>query len=1137
MSSFAQTSGLKFTKILPVQGDTMLLDPGFIAPGSITINGYSENSDFKIFQNNIIWLGALVSDSISVSYQVLRFKISYQNKDKSVIRRTYIDNPFSYTPSRSETEVEYGNLRTAGNVSRGIGFGNAQDLVVNSNLNLRIKGTLANDVDVLAVISDENNPIQPEGNTQQIQDFDQVFITLTKDSSKITVGDFLMKRPQDSYFINYYKKSRGLQYQGVSRTSKGWRVSNQAELAMSRGRFSRNTINGIEGNSGPYRLSGDNGETFIIVIAGTENVFLDGKKLSRGENNDYVVNYNTGEITFTPKILITRYSRIVVEFQYSDRNYGRSVAHLGTSLSKGKFTIYTNGFNEMDLKSQPFLQSLDAFDSIQNKSAINVLAESGDQQAFISNVSQLQEYNQERIMYTRQIFGGDFVYVYASEPSVLDTFYDVSFTNVGSGNGSYAQAQTGANGKVFEYVGDNFGDYVPVEILIAPKRLNTFNIGMVFKEDGKTSGIEYSLSSFDDNTFSSLDDEDNLGFGLKMFRKTDRLLSDSSAWRWKSDINYELVNGNFNFVERYRTVEFDRKWSKVLENPSSFSVLVPSFEHIGNANFGLVKSDRDFLKNSTAVFLRPGNFTGFSNLTTGGVRFKNLVMNSRLELMNSNTSVSDSSELINQFYSISANIQRAFKKIVAGFDIITEQSTFTTDSLLNQSYGFDRYQAFIKNTDSTRLRYNLVASQRTDRLPQNEAFSNSTIGRDISLSSSYKTKTNQQINLSTIYRQLEILDTTLSSKALENTLQSRLELNLNFFKKFIRSRTFYEIGTGQEQRREFQYLKVQPGNGVYVWNDYDSNGLKTLNEFEIASELDRQRADHIKIFTPVAGFFTTQSTRISQTLELNPSVFVKKQTKKRPFYSRFNSISTLILDKKVLPNEGISLLNLFDQNLTDTSLISSSQNLRSTLFFNRGNSKYSVDLTFIQGGSKVLLTNGFDSRENLENVLNVRVNLGRQFTLTSRARAGGKKYESQFFSNNDFDYQFIELEPNLQLLFKKLYRIELLTKYFTAVNEVSLGGETSESFEIGGVFKYAKASKGTFDAGASFIRVNFDGSTSTNLGYELLRGLQDGNNATWKLGYQRTLANNIQVVVSYDGRKSEDAPIIHIGRLVARYLF
>ena len=268
-----------------------------------------------------------------VSYKKLQFAVTYKRKDQGIIYNSYEQNPFRYEPNKAGELIDYGTLNSAGNVSRGIGFGNAQDVVVNSNLNLRINGTVANDVEVLAVISDENNPIQPEWNTQQIQDFDQVYITLKKDSTTLTLGDFLMQRPADSYFINYYKKSRGIQVQNVTH-SHDWRITTEAEAALSRGRFNRNRIDGIEGNSGPYRLSGENGELFIVVIAGTENVFLDGRALTRGENNDYVVNYNTGEITFTPRILITRYSRIVVEFQYSDRNYGRAVAHLGSSATK-----------------------------------------------------------------------------------------------------------------------------------------------------------------------------------------------------------------------------------------------------------------------------------------------------------------------------------------------------------------------------------------------------------------------------------------------------------------------------------------------------------------------------------------------------------------------------------------------------------------------------------------------------------------------------------------------------------------------------------------------------------------------------------------------------------------------------------
>ena len=421
MQSFGQLSTLKTKMILPQMGDTVLVDPGFIELGSVKISNHSSPKDFVQLGNKLIWNLKAPKDSVAVRYRKLVFEVSYQHKDQSIIQQGFEGNPFKYVPTKSASLVDYGTLRTAGNVSRGIGFGNAQDVVVNSNLNLRLSGQLANDVELLAVISDENNPIQPEGNTQQIQDFDQVYITLRKDSAKLTLGDFLMKRPSDSYFINYYKKSRGVQYTNIQK-AKDWTIKSEGEAALSRGRFSRNRIEGIEGNSGPYRLTGENGELFIVVIAGTESIYLDGKKLVRGEDHDYVINYNTGEITFTPRILITRYSRIVAEFQYSDRNYGRSVAHLGASATKGRFTMYIHGFNEMDLKSQPFQQSLEGFDSLENKSALEILNEAGDSLAFFSNVRPQTGFNSDRIMYTRETIAGEEIYIYASDPSEKQDF-------------------------------------------------------------------------------------------------------------------------------------------------------------------------------------------------------------------------------------------------------------------------------------------------------------------------------------------------------------------------------------------------------------------------------------------------------------------------------------------------------------------------------------------------------------------------------------------------------------------------------------------------------------------------------------------------------------------------------------------
>jgi hypothetical protein len=1131
----AQQNTLRVKYFEPRTNDTLLIDSSIVVASSVRVEGFTSPEDYLVSNGYLIWKAKRPTEAVKCSYRILVTPTVYAKKSPSLLQNKFSTNPFRYNPSGgTTTNTDYGSLRTMGNISRGIGFGNAQDVVVNSNLNLRLNGSLANDVEVIAVISDESTPIQPEGNTQQIQDFDQVYITLKKDKGSITIGDFLMQNNQESYFMKYYKKSRGLQFQNET-TMKGFKTSQSAEVAISRGRFSRNRINGIEGNSGPYRLSGANGEIFIIAIAGTENVYLDGKLLTRGEENDYVINYNSGEITFTPRILITQYSRIVVEFQYSDRNYARTVSRLGGSIAKGNTTFYTNFFNEMDLKTQPFQQSFQGADSNNNTTVLEVLRAAGDQQAFLENARRLSSYNTDRIMYKRIESGGISYFEYADDPTENATFYDVSFSFVGQGNGNYNQAQTGANGKVFEYVGIGAGAYAPVEVLISPQRLNVFNAGVVREVGNKRSGIEYALSGLDKNTLSNLDDNDNRGFGLKLFRETNRQLRDSQL-RLTTNLNYELVSPRFQFVERFRTVEFDRQWNKILDNPQDLASLLPRYEHIANAGFALEKDRNNIFKNNTSVFFRPLSFSGINNLSTANFQWKGFTSRSSFEFLQS-TITQDTVSTQNNFYAFRSLLERNILNFRTGAEYTIEQSSFLNeDSLALNSYSFDALRFYVQRISESNLQYGLSAQQRNDKLPKNNAYSLATIGRDLNLNVQYTDRDRNRVSLITTARQLAIEDTLLSARPTENTLQSRLEIDFSAFKRFVRGRTFYEIGSGQEQRREFQYLEVQPGNGVYIWNDYDSNGLKTLNEFEIASDLDRQRANYIRVFTPVQGFISTNTTKISQTLEFNPRVLVK-DPKQKPWWSRFSSLSSVIIEEKVLPSDFVSFLIPNSNTIEDTSLISNSRNLRSTLFFNRTGSVYAMDYSILSNSSKVLLTNGFDSRENLEHIVNSRVNLNRVLTFNLRLRQGDKTYTSQFFTNRSYQYTFWNVEPKLQFVLRNKFRADLKTAWFRAVNLPEFGGETSNSLEVGTDFKFTQPQKGTLQAAISYINVAYNGESSSTLGYELLRGLQNGNNATWNLSYQRTVANNIQLNISYDGRKSEDAPVIHIGRVLARYLF
>ena len=76
-----------------------------------------------------------------------------------------------------------------------------------------MSGQLSDNLNIEAVITDQNVPFQPEGNTQQIRDFDNVLIRLHTERYSISAGDLVSTNPfAETYFLKYYKNIQGVEF-------------------------------------------------------------------------------------------------------------------------------------------------------------------------------------------------------------------------------------------------------------------------------------------------------------------------------------------------------------------------------------------------------------------------------------------------------------------------------------------------------------------------------------------------------------------------------------------------------------------------------------------------------------------------------------------------------------------------------------------------------------------------------------------------------------------------------------------------------------------------------------------------------------------------------------------------------------
>ncbi len=1111
LSIQSQTISKDFrTRIIEVTKDTIQLDSFAINSQRFKVFDLSKKrisaSNFKVdFSKAILIINSKKYQKIRVEYFKLPNFVTkvYTPFDDKLILKNKANNAvlYSLTSNKKVLQVSlFEGLQTRGFISRGITSGNNQNTVTNAALDLEISGKLSKDVTLRANIFDTNIPIQENGYSQNITDFDRIFIEMFSENWRVKAGDISLQNNK-SYFLPFNKQVAGLEVEATINDH----LKVAASGAIVRGKFNTFTFTATEGNQGPYKIYGTNNEASILMIEGSESVYVNGAKMKRGENEDYTINYNLSEISFNTTFPITNDMRIWVEFQFSNRNYTRFITYDEVSYESDKFNIAGYFYSENDAKNQPLQQSL----SIEQK---QILANAGNNSdAMIAESAFLDAFNENRIQYKKVTNGA--IETFEFSTTETDELYNVKFTNVGANNGNYTLDRTIAIGNIFVFEGVNQGDYQPIVKLVAPTKTQIFVVKSDYTTTKKTViNSEIAISNNDANLFSHLDDNQNKAVAAKVGWQ--QVLIDKK-WQLKSNINYEFVQQNFNSEQGWEPVEFNRDWNLLTNNAT---------KKYFQSELSLQNKTDDFVLYRFNSLNYTDVFNGVKHVIKSRLKVKNTSFFVNGSLLENTSTLED-----NSFFRAKAKAEHRLKKSWFGTFINFETNSrkdINTQNFVNTSHRFKEYESYVGLGDSTKIFAKIGFNYRNNDSIKSNEFSEINNRKTFYIES--KLIKNKNTNLS-VFANYRITKNNFSED--EKALNSKIVFNQKMFNNFINLSTVYETSSGNVARQDYIYVKTEPGLGFYTWIDYNNDGIQDFNEFEIAQFQDQ--ANYLRLPKPNLSYLATQKAKWIQSLTINPRNWSSK-TGARKLISHFYNQSFLSVENEQERRGDSFQLNPFD--FDENSLIGLTLNFRNSLYFNKDLQDNSV--TFTYGGSRIKQQYFIGNQENKIKIH--QVDYAHKFATFWLINLMGKTIvntlETENFITRNYKIEAQEIQPKISFLYNKNNRFSVFYHYKNKQNRLE-NFEVLQQQKIGVDYFNISKNKNQISANINVFLNDFTGDSNTPVAYQMLEGLQAGKNYTWNLLFNQKLNSFLNLNINYLGRKSKNSKTIHTGSVQLKAIF
>ncbi len=1103
----AQIENSTFRRIaISIQKDSVRFDSVPINPVDFKIFDQTKKliqaSDYKVdFSNALLIINSKKHTQITIEY--FRFpefvtKIYTPYSENLILEETSKDPVYRFKTSNKKENVQlFEGLKTRGFIARGVTSGNNQNAVTNSALDLEISGKLSKNVNLKARIFDTNIPIQTNGYSQNFTDFDRIYMEIFSDNWGVRAGDISISN-KTSFFVPFTKQIAGLRVK--ANVSDNFSLG--ASGAVVRGKFNNFRFTGVEGNQGPYKLFGQNNEAAILIIEGSDRVFVNGVPVERGENKDYIINYNLGEITFNTTYPITNDMRITVEFQYSDRNFTRFITYNEAEYKKENFEISAFFYSENDAKNQALQQNLSDDQKL-------ILANAGnDPNAMIAESAFLDTYDENKILYKKSNNGIVDFFEYSTNET--DELYTVTFSQVGQNNGNYVLDRTTAIGNIFVFVGVNQGDYQPIIRLTAPTKSQFAVVQSRIKPSEKTEiTSEIALSNNDPNLFSSIDNSENKGLAAKVTLKQKLI---DKKWKLTAALSHEYAHKNFRTLQRWESIEFNRDWN-LLTNRGTKNYFQSAWE-LKNQNDDFVTYRFNHLNYVNLFNGNKHEFLSQFNLENTFIRFNSSYL--------TNTSTLEE----NSFLRSIGKIEHSFSKSWMGVALNIEDNArknIANQEFINTSHKYEDYEAYFGVGDSTKIYAKFGVNFRTNDSIRGNQFEQ--INRRKTFYVQSKLIQNKTTNLS-VFANYRLTENQFATN--EKALNSRVIYQQKLFNNFVSLNTTYETSSGNVARQDFIYVRTEPGLGFYTWIDYNGDGIKDFNEFEIAQFQDQ--AEYLRLPKPNIRFVPTQRAKWQQNIFVNFNQWGNRDGFKK-WMSHFSNQTSLLANNEQERSENSFQLNPFDFN--ENNLVSLQLNFRNTLHYNRGLQNYSTSYTY--GNSKLKQQFLIGNQEN--NIELHQLDFAHKFSnfwliefLGSYSTNG---LDTENFADRNYLLHTYEIQPKLNFLYSKDNRFSTFYHFKKKENTI-LNLEQLNQQKFGIEYFYFGQKNEQISAVLNYYLNDFSGNTNSPVAYQMLEGLQAGRNFTWNLLFNKKLNSFLNLNLNYFGRKSENVRAIHSGTIQLR---